>query len=78
MNTVRPQEYLERTESVPPFRIHIVSYRLGDVYYCSVDNVDPGAVIARSEGSTREEAEVRALERAKKLLSYSVSRVEKG
>ena len=78
MSTMVPEAYQERKEAIPPFEVHIVSYRAGGTFRCTIDNVDPGAVIARSEGSTREEAEARALERAKKLLSYSVSRVEKG
>jgi hypothetical protein len=72
MNTIRPQEYLERTESVPPFRIHIVSYRLGDEYFCSVDNVDPGAVITRSKGATRKEAEVKAVTRAQERIKRTL------
>jgi hypothetical protein len=71
MNTLRPQEYLERTESVPPFRIHIISYWLGDVFYCSVDNVDPGAVITRSTGPTRKEAELKAVKRAQVRLEHT-------
>ncbi len=68
MNILQPEEYRERTEPVPPFHIHVASYRLGTVYYCSVDNVDPGAVVARSQGATREEAELRAVTRAKEHL----------
>jgi len=75
MNIMRPEEYQERIQSVPPFQIHIVSYRLGDEFHCSVDNVDPGAVIARSQGSTRAEAELAALERATKRLEFSASRL---
>jgi hypothetical protein len=68
MSTVGPQEYKERTESAPPFQMHVASYRLGEVYYCSVDNVDPGAVIARSEGATRTEAESKAIAHAQERL----------
>ncbi len=50
-------EYQEQKESVGQFEIHIVSFRLGDRYNCKVDNVNPGAVISRAEGGTREEAE---------------------
>jgi hypothetical protein len=75
MNIIRPEEYQERTESVPPFHVHIVSYRLGDEFHCSVDNVDPGAVIARSLGSTRAEAEAIALAHATRRLEYSASRM---
>jgi len=38
-----------------------------------VDNVDPGAVIARSEGATREEAESKAVTRARERLEYSLA-----
>ncbi len=62
-------EYQERTESVPPFHIHIVSFRMGDRYHCKVDNVSPGAVIARGEGATREEAEQAAVSHAKQELA---------
>ncbi len=78
MNPVRPEDFRERKESVPPFEVHIVSYNAAGVFHCTVDNVDPGAVIARSEGATREEAETKALERAKKLLSFSAARMSKG
>ena len=75
MNIMRPEEYQERFHAIPPFQVHIVSYRLGDEFYCSVDNVDPGAVIARTKGSTRAEAESTALERAAKRLEVSASRM---
>ena len=41
--------------------------RLGDVYHCTIYNVDPGARFARADGSTREEAERKALEKADAL-----------
>jgi hypothetical protein len=75
MNIMRPEEYQERIQPIPPFRVHIVSYRLGDKFHCSVDNVDPGAVIARSQGSTRAEAESKALERATSRLGVSAARM---
>ncbi len=74
MNVMRAEEYRERKESVPPYTVHITSYRLGEVYHCTVDNVDPGAVIARSKGSSREEAEATALRSAINRLMYSSSR----
>jgi hypothetical protein len=77
MNGITPKEYRERTEPAPPFKMHIVSYRLGDTFYCIVDNVDPGANIARAEAPTREEAESTAIAKAKERLEYSASRVQK-
>ena len=47
--------------------MHIVTYRMGETYYCTIDNVDPGARFARAEGATREDAERVALEKATKV-----------
>jgi hypothetical protein len=68
MTIHKPEEQQERRESLPPFEIRILSYRLDKTYYCKVDNVDPGAVIARASGATREEAEAEATTRAKEKL----------
>jgi hypothetical protein len=79
MNLMLPTEYKERTESVPPFEIHVVSYRLENQYFCSVDNVNPGAVIARAQGRTREAVEAVAVARAKEKLRrtrFQASRAE--
>ncbi len=61
-------EYQERRESRPPFEIRISSYRSGDKFFCKVDNVSPGACVARGEGATREEAEAAAIAEADKAL----------
>lgn len=68
-NTLIPQDLRERIEGSGPWKIRIVSYRLGDRYYCAVDNVDPGAVLARASGQTREEAEAKALEEGRAKLA---------
>ena len=77
MTEYHPTEYQERLESVPPFRIRITSYKIHDTFYCSVDDVDPGAVIVRSKGLTREEAELKARVRAKERLEHSRARYER-
>jgi hypothetical protein len=41
------------------------------VYHCTINNVDPGARFARADGSTREEAERRALEKAERYLAQT-------
>ncbi len=66
-----PEEYQTRREAYPPFEMNIVSYRLGRTYICTVDNVDPGAVIARAKGATRQEAEEAAIGQAKRRLDRS-------
>ncbi len=75
MNIMRPEEYQERIQDASPFRVRIISYRLGDEFRCTVDNVDPGAVISRSHGPTRAEAESDALRRATARLEFSASRM---
>jgi ribosomal protein L16/L10AE len=76
MNIMRPEEYQERIEPVLPFRVRLVSYRLGNEFYCAADNVDPGAVIARARGETRAEAEASALRQAARRLEISASQMK--
>jgi hypothetical protein len=61
---LKAEEYRERRESVLSWPVRIVSYRLGDHWRCEIDNVDPGAQIARADGPTREEAEQQAASKA--------------
>lgn len=68
MTTDRPSEYAERVEPCGAFRVRVVSFRLGSRYHCSVDNVDPGAVVARAEAATRQEAEAAALKQARERI----------
>ena len=66
---MKPDAYAERTVEVDGWRVMLTSYRMGELFYCKADNVSPGAWLARTTASTREEAEGNALERARELLS---------
>lgn len=66
---MKPEEYTERQVEIDGWQVNLTSYKLGDVYHCKADNVSPGAWLARTSGATREEAEQKAQERARKLLS---------
>jgi hypothetical protein len=66
---MQAEEYSERVVEVEPWQVKLTSYKLGDVYHCKADNVSPGAAMARATGATREEAEQKALDRARQLLS---------
>jgi hypothetical protein len=68
---MKAEEYTERLEDVDGWKVHIVTYRIGDRYYCTIDNVDPGARFARAEGDTRDEVERVALEKARKYLGQT-------
>jgi hypothetical protein len=66
--TVRAENYISRQEELAGWKVGIVSYKLGDRWYCEIDNVSPGARLTRRDGPTREEAEKQALDRAREML----------
>lgn len=65
---MKPQNHSKRKIRVAGWDVNVTSYQLGGRYYCTVDNVSPGAWIARTEGGSREDAEQKALARAGELL----------
>jgi hypothetical protein len=68
---MKAEEYSRRRTELGGWEIEIETYRLGDVYHTTVYNADPGARFARADGSTREEAEQRALEKATRYLAQT-------
>ncbi len=64
-----PKDNQTRTESIGKWTVRIRSYQLGDAYICTVDNVSPGAVIARSTAATRADAESKALAEAQAAMA---------
>jgi hypothetical protein len=68
-NVLEPSEHSERTLELAGWPVRLATYKLGDTYHCTVDNVSPGARIARTEGATKEEAEQKAIEVAERRLS---------
>ncbi len=48
--------------------MNVTSYKIGDHYHCHIANIDPGATISRTDGMTREEAELTALAHALQRL----------
>ncbi len=49
-------------------QVGVTTYMVGNRWACRVDNVDPGAVIARASGATQEEAADVALANASVTL----------
>lgn len=68
---MKAESYLERRQEIDGWKVNVVTYRIGDRCYCTIDNVDPGARFARAEGSTPEEAETVALEKARRYLAQT-------
>ena len=68
---MKPEGYSYRQQEIAGWSVSIETYKLGDAYYCTIANVDPGARIARAEGSTKDEAESRAIEKAARYLAQT-------
>ena len=66
---MRAEGYSTKTLELEGWKVRLTSYRLGNTFHCTADNVEPGAWIARAQGATREEAEERACQRASQLLA---------
>jgi hypothetical protein len=66
---MRAEDYQERRIEINGWPVNLTSYRIGAVYHCKADNVSPGAVLARTTGATRQEAEEKAIARARELLA---------
>lgn len=65
---LRPELYEARVERVGEWSIRLTSYKLGNLFFCVADNVDPGAVLSRGTGETREQAESAAREKARHMV----------
>ena len=66
---LKSEEYETRKDSLEGWDVNITSYRVGDTFYCRVDNVSPGATVSRGEGKSREEAEREATAKAGERLA---------
>jgi len=68
---MKPEEHSRKQIELAGWQVTVETYKLGDVYHCTVTNVDPGARFARADGATKEEAESRAIEKATKYLAQT-------
>ena len=65
---MKAEDHQQRRDELAGWAVNIVSYRVGDTWHCTVDNVDPGANVARGTGDTRAEAEASAIEDATRRM----------
>ncbi|MBM2839845.1 MAG: hypothetical protein HW412_373 [Bacteroidetes bacterium] len=65
---MKTEEYTSQKMELSGIPIRINSYKIGDRFYCHVENTDPGATIARADAASREEAVQAALAKAKERL----------
>jgi len=62
------ENFVERKIEIDGWPVNLTSYQIAGIFHCKADNVSPGAGLARTTGATREEAEQKAIARAKELL----------
>jgi hypothetical protein len=68
---MKAEAYSRRHTELAGWAVSIETYKVGDVYYCSISNVDPGARFARAQGPTRAAAEETAIEKATRYLGQT-------
>ena len=68
---MKPEEQSRHQLELAGWPVTVETYKLGDVYHCTIANVDPGARVTRADGATREEAESRAIEKATRYLAQT-------
>jgi hypothetical protein len=66
---MKPEDYSERQLELHGWPVRLTTYRLGAVWHAKIDNVSPGAWLARVDAASREEAENQALETAGRRLA---------
>ena len=62
------EDYHVEMKELAGLQVNVTSYKIAGRYLCHIQNIDPGAIIVRTEGLTREEAELAALARALQRL----------
>ena len=68
---MKAEDYRKEQKEVEGKMINITTYKIGERYFCHIDNVSPGATIARTEGASLEEARDLALQKAAhRLVTY--------
>jgi len=74
MSEMKVEEHAERQLDIDGWPVNLTSYRIGETFHCKADNVSPGAALARTTGASRQEAEDKAIARAKELLGRTKRR----
>ena len=68
---MQAQEFTRRTLELVGWLLMVETYRLGGTYHATVSGAEAGARFSRAQGSSREEAERLALEKAEKWLGQT-------
>jgi hypothetical protein len=69
---LKADDFNVNTREISGLTVNITSYKIGNKYYCHIDNIDPGATIVRLDGESKEEVIQTALERAVQRLTRKI------
>ena len=58
------EEFKEEYTEVNGTRVLIITYKIGKEFHCHLANADPGATIARTSASNKEDAVSEAIKKA--------------
>ena len=65
---MKAEGYLVERQEINGTPVTVTGYKIGPLHYCHVENVEPGATIARASGDTAEKAKSDAMAKATKRL----------
>ncbi len=65
---MKSQNFQDKSLVIGDVQLKVMSYQVGDKFYCNISNLDPGATIARAEGRSEEEAYETAVAKVKARL----------
>jgi len=71
---MQPENFRVDTRELAGMKVSLTSYKMGERFYCHIDNVDPGATIVRADGETQDEAEQLAVSKAIERLTSKTRR----
>lgn len=66
---LRAESFVRTETKLGGWPVGITTYRIGETWFCKIDNVSPGAIVARSRAETREAAIASASERVTPRLA---------
>jgi len=69
---LKADEIRIQTRELSGLTVNITSYKIGRKYYCHIDNIDPGAEIAKTEGQSADEVITEAMNRAVERLTSKI------
>lgn len=65
---MKAEGYTTAHREIAGTAVKITGYRIGPMFYCHIENAEPGATIARAAADSAERAESVAMEKAEKRI----------